>query len=116
MHIDVKQGTLGSYLFGFLSSVLLTLMAYVLVDQHLLSKGWLIATIVLLGLVQVVIQLILFLYLGQEAKPKPKLLVFIFMSVIVLMIVAGTLWIMYDLNKRVMPSDNHHAKNSLVEF
>ena len=41
--------------------------------------------------------------MGQEAKPRWETLIFCFMVLILLIIVIGSLWIMNDLNERVMP-------------
>jgi heme/copper-type cytochrome/quinol oxidase subunit 4 len=47
----------------------------------------------------------LFLHLGNEAKPRLKLLVFGFMALVVMILVFGSLWIMYSLNYR-MPTQS----------
>lgn len=56
---------------------------------------------------QFVVQLVYFLHLGTEQKPRWKLLVFWFMIVVVLIVVVGSLWIMYNLNyNMIMPPEN----------
>ena len=49
-------------------------------------------------LAQFFTQLLFFLHLGRETKPRWKLLVFLFMTMIVAILVFGSLWIMYNLN------------------
>jgi cytochrome o ubiquinol oxidase operon protein cyoD len=49
------------------------------------------------------IQLHYFLHLGDEPKPQWNLLTFGFMIGVVLILVFGTLWIMNNLNDRMMP-------------
>jgi cytochrome o ubiquinol oxidase operon protein cyoD len=44
-----------------------------------------------------------FLHLGKEAKPKWESVTLYSTVATLLIIVIGTLWIMYDLNNRVMP-------------
>ncbi|MBI2743274.1 MAG: cytochrome o ubiquinol oxidase subunit IV [Chlamydiales bacterium] len=97
------QGTVKTYIWGFLLSVILTLAAFFAVDQKLLTGPSLIYTIVGLGLVQTVIQLVLFLHLGEESKPRWNMLAFFFMLTVLVVIVFGSLWIMYHLNYRMMP-------------
>jgi cytochrome o ubiquinol oxidase operon protein cyoD len=54
------------------------------------------------ALIQAIVQLRYFLHLGQEAKPRYESLVFYFMAVVLIIITIGSLWIMSDLNARVM--------------
>ena len=55
-----------------------------------------------LALIQAIVQLFFFLHLGQEAKPRWQLFIFLFMLFIMLIIVIGSIWIMVDLNDRMM--------------
>lgn len=97
------HGTFKTYLAGFLLSIVLTLLAYYLVEQHLL-RGWTLITAIMgLGVIQALIQLIFFLDLGRESKPRMNMHVFLFMLLILVVIVWGTLWIMNNLDERVMP-------------
>jgi len=43
-----------------------------------------------------------FLHVGEEAKPRWEIISFYFMVVVLFIVVLGTLWIMFDLNTRVM--------------
>lgn len=96
------HGTLRAYVIGFCISVFLTIISFYLVAFRLISGKALISAIVSLALVQAVIQLLFFLHVGQEAKPKWETMVFYFMVLVLLIIALGSLWIMYDLNDRVM--------------
>lgn len=87
-----------SYIIGFVLSVYLTVVAYLLVTKHLFSNRLLIAMIVGLALIQFVVQVFYFLHLGQETKPRWKLVTFIFMLGTVGILVFGTLWIMGNLD------------------
>lgn len=99
---DIKKvegpGKLESYIFGFILSLILTLVAYFSVAENLISGWVLIFTVAALAFVQVVLQLIFFLHLGEEPSPPWNLMVFLFMILIVLIIVIGSLWIMYNLD------------------
>ena len=98
------HGTLKSYLVGFIACLILTSTAFVLVLSETLSGTTLIYTLTGLALLQAVIQLIFFLHEGQEPKPRWETLVFYFMILVLLIIALGSLWIMSDLNERVMPA------------
>lgn len=90
-----------SYVLGFGLSLAITLLAYVLVVNKLISGYSLAIAIGVLAVTQLVVQLRLFLHLGKEAEPRWNLLVFDFMILIVVILVFGSLWIMFNL-------DYHH--------
>lgn len=97
------HGSLKAYIIGFIASLLLTTISFLLVIAKAVSGPTLAYTIVALALVQALFQLIFFLHVGQEAKPRWETLTFCFMFMILLIIAIGTLWIMHDLNERMMP-------------
>jgi len=95
-----------NYISGFIISIALTLTAFALVMQHLLTGGVLIFTILALAVIQLWIQLIFFLHLDHENGPRWNLAVFISTIGVVLILILGSLWIMYNLNKYHMtPSE-----------
>lgn len=96
------HGTLKSYFIGFTGSVLLSVLAFGLVIAKALAKQPLIYTIATLALIQAAIQLRFFLKLGHEDHPRWETLIFCFMFLVLLVIVGCTLWIMYDLDYRMM--------------
>ncbi|MBA3237943.1 MAG: cytochrome o ubiquinol oxidase subunit IV [Parachlamydiaceae bacterium] len=102
---EVKKewhGSLKSYVIGFIISLLLTSASFLIVVFKVLAGQTLIFALVFLALVQSICQLLFFLHLGQEAKPRWETMIFFFMFIILLIIVGGSLWIMQDLNDRVM--------------
>jgi cytochrome o ubiquinol oxidase subunit IV len=109
------SGSFSSYVIGFILSLALTLVAYLVIAQHMFSKKVLILTIVGLAFVQMIIQLIFFFHLTKEAKPRWNLQIFLAMFFLIAIIVGGSLWIMFNLDERVMPSmtspkDLHHQE------
>ncbi len=88
------HGSLKSYVTGFLLSLVLTIIPLVVVLNGLLEKK--VATIVLLGsaILQFVVQLVYFMHLKEEGKPRWNFMVLILGLIIVLTIVAGSIWIM----------------------
>lgn len=108
-HEDLKEtlkewrGTLQGYWFGFGASLLLTLSSFLLVYLRFdIPNSALIATLIGLALVQAAAQVIFFLHVGEEPHPRWETLVFSFMVLTLLIIVLGSLWIMHNLNDRVM--------------
>ncbi len=96
------HGTFNSYLLGFILSLVLTLIAYFAVAEHLFTEKVLIITIVGLAFTQTVVQLFCFFHLGKETKPRWNLLIFLSMAFVIAIIIGGSLWIMYNLDSRVM--------------
>ncbi len=92
------HGTLKSYIIGFILSILLTIIPYELVVGHLLTGVNLVASVVIFGVLQLLVQLIFFLHLSSESKPRWNLAAFIFTVLVVVILVVGTIWIMYNLN------------------
>ncbi len=112
------HGSLKSYSLGFGLSIFLTLVAFLPVLRHvhshhlIYSDNWLIFWVTGLAVVQLVIQLLFFLHLGRESKPRWNLTIFLFMLMVVVIIVAGSLWIMYHLNYNITPQS---ADKQLIE-
>lgn len=101
---EPHQASFYKYLFGFASSVSLTLAAYMLVVRHVFNVELIMALVGVLAIAQLIIQLLFFLHVGQELRPRWKLLALIFMIVIVLIFVLGSLWIMANLDNNMMRS------------
>lgn len=95
-----------TYSVGFILSIILTLIPYLIVTKHLLTSSSLVATLVVFALLQLFVQLQYFLHLGNEPKPRWNLMVFSFMVGIVLIIVIGSLWIMKNLNYHMHTMDS----------
>jgi cytochrome o ubiquinol oxidase operon protein cyoD len=98
------------YIAGYVISVILTLGAYVLVSTHVAhhhlypSDTFMKYSLFGLAVLQLFAQMVLFLGLGREKKPHWNTYAFIFAGTIVLIIVIGSLWIMSNLNYRMMYS------------
>lgn len=96
-------GSLNGYLFGFFISLFLTLSSYFLVTERMLQPWHTKLVISALALAQALVQLVFFLHMGQEKSPYWNLQTFLFMLGVLLIIVLGTLWIMYNLDYQMMP-------------
>lgn len=107
---DAGQGTLATYTLGFVFSIALTMTAFVLVEVHVhyahevLSHHFLIPMILSLAVVQLFVQLVFFLHLDRESRPRWNLMLAVFAALVVLIVVIGSLWIMSNLNYRMMSS------------
>jgi len=93
--------SLVSYTIGFVISIFLTLLAYMLVVSETLTGWTAILSIMALAVIQCFVQLIFFLNLGKTVGPRWKLAAFLFMLLIVVIVAGGSLWIMRDLDYRM---------------
>lgn len=106
-HTNTHQhGSIKSYVIGFVLSIVLTLISYFLVERHLLTGFHLIGTIIGVGIIQVVVQLFFFLHLGQESKPFWNFQMFVYTVTAIVILVWGTIWIMDNLDYRMMDDMN----------
>ena len=86
------------YLFGFLYALVLTNIAFILVGSQSLS-GWpLVILLNGLAILQLWVQLHYFLHLGKGSGARWNILLFLFASLVVTIVVFGSLWIMKHLN------------------
>ncbi|KEI35125.1 cytochrome o ubiquinol oxidase subunit IV [Allofrancisella frigidaquae] len=95
-------GTHKSYIQGFILSVVITTIAFVLVGFKLLSPVALCVSVALLALIQLFVQLVFFLHLSTDSKARWNLISAIFALIVVFIVVAGTIWIMFDLYDMMM--------------
>jgi cytochrome o ubiquinol oxidase operon protein cyoD len=93
----------GSYLFGFVLSVVLTAIPFAMVMMHLLPVATLVPVILGVGVVQIVIHLVYFLHMNTSSSQGWNNAAFVFTLIIVGILVVGSIWVMYHLNSNMMP-------------
>ena len=112
------HGSVKSYLYGFILSLVLTFAAYVPVAVHqdanhaFLSHDLLIPFVLVLAFVQLIVQLWFFLHLGREPQPRWNGFFFLSTAAIVLMVVLASIWIMDNLNYNMTP---HQVDQNVME-
>ncbi len=87
---------------GFIFSLLLVFASYLVVAKELLAGHALTLTVAGLGLLQAWVVLFFFIKLLKEKKPHWNNMIFIFMVMVIVLVVFGSLWIMYHLNYNLM--------------
>lgn len=90
-------GTYRSYAIGFMCSLILTLFSFYLVASSAVPPHLLYLAVGALAITQLFIQLVCFLHLNTHSRSTWNLLSFLFTCVVVLVLVIGTWWIMYNL-------------------
>ncbi|UTV99640.1 cytochrome o ubiquinol oxidase subunit IV [Marinomonas rhizomae] len=97
-----SHGSVKSYLTGFIWSVILTGIPFWMVMTEAFDKGPTYITIVLLAVVQIFVHLKYFLHLDFSEQGKLDTYSFIFSAVIIVMVVALSVWIIYASNAMMM--------------
>ena len=115
-HDDGGHGavTLRGYLTGFVLAAVLTVIPFWLVMDNVLGNSGLTALVILsLGAVQMVVHMVYFLHMSPSAEGGWSLLALIFTLIVVVIALAGSLWVMYHLNTNMMPDMIHDMRNML---
>lgn len=94
--------TARAYIVGYVLSLLLTLAAFYEASVVHHSAHSVVATLIILAIVQLFVQVTCFLRLNASKDGRWHLMPFLFTIFIVLVIVFGSLWIMWNLNMNMM--------------
>lgn len=97
------HGSRKGYVIGFLLSVVLTAIPFWLVMTGTLSTQVTAIAIIALAVVQILVHTVCFLHVNTRSEGGWTLLAYAFAAVIVLIVISGSLWIMYHLNTNMMP-------------
>ena len=94
------HGTRRDYVTGFLLSVVLTAIPFGLVMSGVITDSRIIAG---LAMVQIVVHMVYFLHMNARSEHGWTLMALIFTVVIVVIVLAGSLWVMFNMNHYMMP-------------
>ncbi len=111
LHAVGGHGTFKGYMTGFVLSVILTAIPFILVMGNLLSSN--VATIVVilaLGSIQIVVHMVYFLHMNTQAEEGWMIMALIFTVTLVVITLVGSIWIMYHLDNNMMPVSAHDMR------
>lgn len=112
-----NHGSLKSYTIGFILSVILTAIPFWMVMGNVFEDSSTTALVILgFAAVQIVVHMIYFLHMNTKAEGGWSMLALIFTIVIVVITLAGSLWVMYHLNHNMMPGmmpDGTHSTHKM---
>lgn len=103
IHVSLKD-----YAVGFALSVMLTAIPFWLVMGEVFDHSTT-TSLVILGFaaVQIVVQMVYFLHLNTRSENGWTMLSLIFTAVLVVILLAGSIWVMYHLNTNMMTGMHH---------
>lgn len=104
---SAPHGTLKGYLTGFGLSIVLTAVPFVLVMAHVLaSKQATAFAISAFAFTQIVVHMVYFLHMNTKSEGGWTIMALVFTVIVVVIALAGSLWVMYHLNVNMLPG--HH--------
>ena len=98
------HGSLRDYVIGFVLSVVLTAIPFWLVMSGAIENKQVTAFIVMgLAVVQIVVHMVYFLHMNGKVEGGWTMMALVFTLIVVVITLAGSLWVMYHLNTNMMP-------------
>ncbi|WP_454907428.1 cytochrome o ubiquinol oxidase subunit IV [Variovorax gossypii] len=108
----VSHSTFKGYMTGFVLAVVLTAIPFWLVMAKVFDKPNTTALVILaFAVVQIVVHMVYFLHMDAKSEGGWNMLALIFTLVVVVITLAGSLWVMYHMNTNMMPHSMHDMKN-----
>ena len=103
-HGGHDHGSLKSYATGFILSVILTAIPFWLVMGKTFGSSSTTAMVILgFAAVQIVVHMVYFLHMNTRSEGGWTMLALIFTTMLVVITLAGSLWVMSHLNSNMMP-------------
>ncbi|MDR7333978.1 cytochrome o ubiquinol oxidase subunit IV [Roseateles asaccharophilus] len=108
-HVSVK-----GYAVGFVLSVLLTAIPFWLVMGKVLPSPKMTAFIILgFAAVQMVVHMVYFLHMNAKVEGGWSMLALLFTVALVVIMLAGSVWVMYHMNTNMMPTPDPAAMRNM---
>ncbi|MCG7601815.1 cytochrome o ubiquinol oxidase subunit IV [Halomonas sp. McH1-25] len=101
-HDDASHGSVKSYVIGLILSIVLTVVAFGMVMTGAFSTLTTVIVIVGAAVLQLLVQLIMFLHMNTKADEGWNLMSFVFTVKILVLVIGGSLWIMQNLHLNMM--------------
>ena len=101
--IEMPHASMNHYVIGFILSVILTAIPFWLVMTRPLDAGVTAAIIMGFAAVQIVVHMIYFLHMSPKAEGGWSITSLTFTVIVVVIMLAGSLWVMHHLNTNMMP-------------
>lgn len=98
------HGSRRGYLTGFVLSAVLTAIPFWLAMTGVLSVQWTAILITLLAFAQIAVHTVCFLHVNTRSEGGWTLVALVFTAIMVLIVISGSLWIMYHLHGNMMPT------------
>jgi len=101
-HAPAGHATVGKYMIGFVLAIVLTLISFGIAVTGVQPKYVAVVGLVLAAVVQMLVHLYYFLHLDLSREMQWNFISIVFTAIILLIFVAGTVWVIFSLNSRMM--------------
>ena len=101
---SIREGIQG-YLIGLVLASLLTVASFYVVRTNLIWGPGIPTALIVLAVAQIGVHLVFFLHITTAPDNTNNILALAFGVLIVALIIVGSVWIMYTLHVRMMPSE-----------
>lgn len=92
------QKTFKAYIIGFILCLILTFASFAVVGKRLFTDVNMYIVLGVLAVIQLIVQVVCFLRLNSSPEGRWNVMSFLFTLLIIFVIVAGSFWIMYNLD------------------
>ena len=100
----IPHGDFRSYMTGFVLSVILTAIPFIIVMSGGFESRAVTALVVLLfAVVQIVVHMIYFLHMNLNAEGGWTVISLVFTLIVLIICLAGTIWVMHNMDSNMMP-------------
>ena len=111
---DAYHATLKGYATGFLLSVILTAIPFWLVMAKVLPSPKITGFVILgFAAVQMVVHMIYFLHMNAKVEGGWSMLALLFTVALVVIMLAGSIWVIYHMNANMMPTPDPAAMRNM---
>lgn len=108
------HGSMGQLMIGFALAAVLTVIPFALVMGEVdLSRTALIGIIMALAAVQIIVHLVYFLHVRSSSEEGWTLGSTLLAVIILFIVLAGSLWVMHNMNTNMMPMHDMEQMKSL---
>ena len=99
-----RHGSLRDYVIGFLLAIALTALPFWLVMGDVMENRHAVAFLIMIfAAVQMIVHVVFFLHVSARSEGGWTLVSTIFTLVLVVITLAGSIWVMYHLDRNMMP-------------
>jgi cytochrome o ubiquinol oxidase operon protein cyoD len=107
-----EPSTFKGYMTGFVLAVILTVIPFWLVMGKVIESSHVTGLVIMaIGAVQIVVHMVYFLHMNARSEGGWNMLALMFTIVIVVITLAGSIWVMFHLNANMMPGMMHDMTN-----
>ncbi|HTH61354.1 MAG TPA: cytochrome o ubiquinol oxidase subunit IV [Paraburkholderia sp.] len=99
---EAGHGTVGSYMIGFVLSVVLTAASFWVVLHGGFTHETALLGLAVLAAVQIVVHLVYFLHLNTSSSQRWNVSAFAFTVLTLAIVIGGTLWVMHNVAMNMM--------------